>query len=785
MTQYFYALIFSISFISSTYAGSEGVLYRPGDFHRHLEQNKDFKEMVNERNKNLIRSHFETPTQVSSKNHAIRDQSIEEKIEEFKNQLIRYLGQYFYFFDALLHDRSAKALKGTPKDPTQVQDRTSSSPTSDSAHAKAFQPLMTPTGESTGTANGAAAAPGGDGDDPGQAGGTQAEEDDEESFWEKTKRFAKETYKKAKERVTGKVEIAPGVWVDKNIQVIRTHSIFARFNTVNLPPDVKTLDLSELSQLSTVSLNANSVDNSNRAQQIERVIWPRVNNIVDLYLAGDHIRSIDLRLFSSLRKVALSLPNLKTIQWPNENNHVKDLNFSNSGQISSIDLSMFSALEHLVLERNQGLSSVKLPQANSLLTIALHDLKSESFSVQGAVHLRRLFLDGNPDLQKLVLENLPRLTELKLPENLTGLYLSQDIITRSPALQAIQPQTPEAFAQALPHGHLELRDTVVINNRDNMTVGLVDADDEEGIFTNRALLLNAFGKQLETNPALKSQIPSKQEAVKMFQPRAKQLQMWLERKIAEAQTEHEKFKYQTAWRALRLLMGDASIERYRGSSLEAYQTWHYPETPNTLQLFVLLDRLIHRPLLLNLVSEYLLKNFSNEAAFHQFVRAFPQYAYFQNMEMLLAHDEHSGRPLSNVLLNYLLGENQDLATATRVVGQSLTREARQLIRRMHSQLENEIERINSSMSDGVDTHIVPFLFMIMRGHNNDLLAPYKAGKLAEFISFISGGLYYRGEPNRPACPDGAFLGVMMEVLNVLKAAPAINPFEIVSCDEPQ
>jgi hypothetical protein len=198
------------------------------------------------------------------------------------------------------------------------------------------------------------------------------------------------------------------------------------------------------------------------------------------------------------------------------------------------------------------------------------------------------------------------------------------------------------------------------------------------------------------------------------------------------------FRFHTALRGLKLLVGDVTMPHHRVSSREAYRTWHYQDMPESLQLFVFAYKLALRPmpeaLSQELVKTWLAETYNSADKMKTFHEKFPRLNQADIGQVLASQD---GQDFVAFLASHL--QEQEPTVKSRVI---LTNPGA---------MKAAIHIVNGIQKDQRDqafTPLVEALMMTMRGHNSHL-------DLVE-------------EPDRPACADGSYLHMLNAVSEIAR-----------------
>lgn len=194
-----------------------------------------------------------------------------------------------------------------------------------------------------------------------------------------------------------------------------------------------------------------------------------------------------------------------------------------------------------------------------------------------------------------------------------------------------------------------------------------------------------------------------------------------------------KFRFQNAKRTLNLMNGDESIEHHVISSTQQYSTYSYTglDMPSVRQLLVLACRL-SKVDTKSFVESAIATHCRTPEKWDEWKKPFISNPSFHEtlsqveFGFALGFDRENGSPFINSLVEFL--EN----------GETLPARGRDVIKTMNTLSKAMLmKRIEQLMP------VTEALFMVMRGHNNSLLSA--------------------AEANRPACAEGAYLGMLKAI----------------------
>ncbi len=210
-----------------------------------------------------------------------------------------------------------------------------------------------------------------------------------------------------------------------------------------------------------------------------------------------------------------------------------------------------------------------------------------------------------------------------------------------------------------------------------------------------------------------------------------------------------KFRFDTAKLALRLIGGDTEISGHYISNNESYREYSYPNMPQIWQLFVLMCQLAKLDAR-DFILSYLVEKCDTPSAFLKWKQPFVQSGQFleilsyDDLGMALGADRQKGSPFVTCLVELISGS--DILPG------------RFANKRVHHMLKAYTEKRTHQIMPLIET-----LFMIMRGHNDQLLD--------------------QNERNRPACAEGAYLGFLKSVVEQVSGYEfSLSIIAIEGCD---
>lgn len=199
---------------------------------------------------------------------------------------------------------------------------------------------------------------------------------------------------------------------------------------------------------------------------------------------------------------------------------------------------------------------------------------------------------------------------------------------------------------------------------------------------------------------------------------------WERQKISDSL----KFRINNAKRTLQLMSGNEAIEHHPISSVKSYSTFSYLGLPNARQLLILAWRL-SKPDAKDFVEAMIAENWNTPAKWREWQQFFYQSRFanivaYEDAGQSLRADREKGKPLV-CSIAYVLegGDTLPVTGSQRVISQFMKRF-----------LLKRTEQI---------VPLVEALSMVMRGHNIELQNDR--------------------EQNRPACAEGAYLGILKSI----------------------
>ena len=203
------------------------------------------------------------------------------------------------------------------------------------------------------------------------------------------------------------------------------------------------------------------------------------------------------------------------------------------------------------------------------------------------------------------------------------------------------------------------------------------------------------------------------------------------------------FKFNTAERALDLMQGAANIEHHRASTPESYRTFSYRNIPNIImpniiQLYVVLFNAINRAQIIS---------------FEDFVKTW------------LSENPTRVNRSFETIGDYIKTHNEAIQLAALCLNKANTKDIPQFVENNLKENLNIDRVLTSALYSKVNyMPLIEALFMIMRGHNNNLESA--------------------DESNRPACAEGAYLNILRELTRFLGETDTlamIDGVKVVSC----
>jgi hypothetical protein len=268
------------------------------------------------------------------------------------------------------------------------------------------------------------------------------------------------------------------------------------------------------------------------------------------------------------------------------------------------------------------------------------------------------------------------------------------------------------------------------------------------------LMINSY-KKMATGPAAKlisDNLPSPQDTNAEAFAAFDDLEKRFKKIIEESKDKKKSFIIKTALTGIKLLMTGQNIPTHSISKPEEYATFAVPGMPNIRQLFVLAYKLLNNNIkdnIKNVLTEILV----NPQRWNIFKEAFSNNK--SNIQGFVKESSSIGELLKNhekdILAFFANGiEIPDTFLIDKDQMQILTK------------LNRQITEINK---DGLNP-IIEALFMIMRGHNEDLENP--------------------NAQNKTACARGAYLSIMKifaEINATKDAMQGIQKVVIKKCTE--
>lgn len=281
----------------------------------------------------------------------------------------------------------------------------------------------------------------------------------------------------------------------------------------------------------------------------------------------------------------------------------------------------------------------------------------------------------------------------------------------------------DSFEEAVSSDYVEIIRLLAPYVRELFIV--IDIEDHEAIVNDSPLAISAYRQMLnvpETAELIEKFLPPTIESANArFNAIFPILNYHLQVIGDFVAVKHAKFRVKQAQRALMLLAGDADIERHRISSVVDYQNYSMTEMPNIRQLFVLAYELM-----------------TAETDISHFTKAW----LVENFKHQNAWDE----PIVNGLVQLINGASDNLVLPLKCVDKFA---------------KSYFAYLNNNLNS-----IIEALFMVMRGHNTNLIDP--------------------DEVNKPACAQGAYLGILRAIaeLPVIQTVvgSGVHAIEIVNCE---
>ena len=413
----------------------------------------------------------------------------------------------------------------------------------------------------------------------------------------------------------------------------------------------------------------------------------------------------------------------------------------------------------IVVKMSWGFGAIKIYKGNSIKNFQSlnapggrkNDIEklTEVFISNHFSYLRWLDLSGNK-LEQLTLPN-------QLLETRNQLDWRFDII---PSVTALHDNQPHIFENVDPD--------IIVNyvKTGRLFAPAAHIIGQEAITQNAGAIQRGFEKFSTSSKTQKwmALMPSADQVNDRFNQDSEEFLDLLKKAIQTAQPgSTEAFRLEQASISLQLLQGkerddnDKIIPRHQISSIEKYQNYANADMPNSRQLFCLVFGIIKNKLAAShaqrpeeFVKTWIAEHFNKGLSSDAFVKAFFDNKMDADAGLMLNSAKGplfvrklvdfvtngDGNPFSNKPLIKLLAKNYQAFTD-----------------------EQAKEDLSSF------TPLIEALFMVMRGHNINLLDP--------------------NEPNKPACAQGLYLG-LLSVLgetsdNGLLTMAATQKMEVTDC----
>ncbi len=309
-----------------------------------------------------------------------------------------------------------------------------------------------------------------------------------------------------------------------------------------------------------------------------------------------------------------------------------------------------------------------------------------------------------------------------------------------------QPQMVDLLAN--PPAEMLIRPTQVAIDEARLAIGEQAIVGVEAIVQQTDAMRQAY-IELTTNaataPLINRYLPTAAAADAEFAQCYEQLMSLVE---AAAQVLPEgnplRFRYNNAIRSLKLLNGDITIECHSISLPINYTNYTIAGMPNIRQLFVLAYKLMTIDPA-EYVKGWLAERYINPTEWQKFAKLFAGAECFAGLDtnelgIALQTDAKHGNKFVKTLAACVTGE----VTIEGADHKALLPIAKQIMPMKTAYKTQNLEKL---------IPLIEALFMIMRGHNANLLDP--------------------NQPNNPACAEGAYLGMLKAIDEHFKTAGVI------------
>ena len=206
-----------------------------------------------------------------------------------------------------------------------------------------------------------------------------------------------------------------------------------------------------------------------------------------------------------------------------------------------------------------------------------------------------------------------------------------------------------------------------------------------------------------------------------------------------------RFRLANAKLTLALINGDASIEHHAISRVERYSDFSYPGLPSTRQLMVLawrLSKVDTREFVISTLAERCCTPAKWQAWKRPFGDHFREVLGFEDFGQSLSADQDRGNRFINAIVAFFEKGEALPAPGTATLMKGLTMD---LLKK----------RAEKTMP------VTEALLMVMRGHNARLLD--------------------NAEPNRPACEEGAYLGMLSAISEMAPGEQIFTGVTLMDC----
>jgi hypothetical protein len=401
-------------------------------------------------------------------------------------------------------------------------------------------------------------------------------------------------------------------------------------------------------------------------------------------------------------------------------------------------------LKNLEIQGN-AIESIALPNGmKNLKELQLYNNLLTSITIpEGINQLESLYLGKNKLKSFILPGSMKKLSRLSLKNNeLTSITIPQNIKNLEKIDVRLNPHINKES-----NWFLELKDRYKTSLRYDL-IPTSEFTLDDAIEKNKKIFTDAYEELAtgaDTAELIEKNLPSLEILDDKFNSATADLLSLLE------QTTPQNFKINQAIKAIKLLQGDESIEHHIASCTESYSTYYYDYLPNIRQLFVLdynlisIDQVNPKSFITGYLSNTQVWNYAS-TEFKEKLFKGKAIKIGNTLGETLAQGENN---LVDVMT--LLTKREDPLPE----GLSLA-----MFKTVHQILPKRIQEAKLEKF----TPLIEALFMIMRGHNTDLLD-------------IT-------QPNEPACAEGAYLNIMKvlaEIPLTQAAMQSIANVEVINC----